>query len=287
MPPVRHILVTGAGGGLGAAVCDLLARRGDTVFATDADIHRLRLLQAESAIVRIRMDVTDPRDIERAVTEVALATDGLDGIVCSAGIFRAGSLVEIEDAVMTRSIDVNVMGAFRTVRAFFPLLARRRGRVILIGTEMTDCPMPFTGPYSVSKCALQAYADTLRRELMLLGMRVVVLQPGAIRTPLLSGAGSSVEAARGRTLFPAQLDIIDRMLPREWERGSPPAEVARVVVKALRAKRPRIAYRVGVNRLRGVLGVLPAPWVDTLLKAYIRISPARGASERPPAAARR
>ena len=104
MPPVRHILVTGAGGGLGAAVCDLLARSGDTVFATDADDDRLRLLRAGPAIVRIRMDVTDPRDIERAVTEVAAATDGLDGIVCSAGIFRAGSLVEIEDAAMARSL---------------------------------------------------------------------------------------------------------------------------------------------------------------------------------------
>ena len=188
---------------------------------------------------------------------------------------------------MARSLDVNVLGAFRAVRAFFPLLAKRRGTVVLIGTEMTSCPMPFTGPYSVSKCALQAYADTLRRELMLLGMHVVVLQPGAIRTALLAGAGSSVEAARGRTLFPAQLDIIGRMLPREWERGSPPSDVARVVVKALRAKRPRIAYRVGVNRLRGVLGALPAPLVDALIGAFVRFSSARAASARPRAAARR
>ena len=282
-----HLLVTGAGGGLGAAVCGLLAASGETVFASDADVEGLRPLGGMPGIVPIRMDVTIPRDVQRARTKIASLTDGLDGIVCCAGIFRAGSLVEIDEAVMERSLDVNVLGAFRTIRTFFPLLAQRRGRVVLVGTEMTSCPMPFTGPYSVSKCALQAFADTLRRELMLLGMRVVVVQPGAMRTPLLAGAGAAVEAARGRTLFPAQLDLIGRMLPREWDRGMEPVDVARAVVKALRTKRPRLAYRVGVNRLRAVLGMLPASWTDVLIGAFVRISPARGASARPPAAARR
>jgi NAD(P)-dependent dehydrogenase (short-subunit alcohol dehydrogenase family) len=293
---MRHVLVTGAGGGLGTALCGLLTAAGDTVFATDADADGLRRLGGRPRIVPLRMDVTATRDVERARTKLAASTDGLDAIVCCAGIFRAGSLVEVDEAAMARSLDINVLGAFRTVRAFFPLLEARRGTVVLIGTEMTSCPMPFTGPYMVSKCALQALADTLRRELMLLGMHVVVVQPGAIRTPLLSSAGSMIAPGRGRPLFTAPLELIRGMLLREWQKGMEPVEVARVVVRALGSRRPRPVYRVGTDRLRGMLGMLPARWTDALIRAFLwfasRITPsparrsASGATRAPRCAAR-
>jgi NAD(P)-dependent dehydrogenase (short-subunit alcohol dehydrogenase family) len=97
-------------------------------------------------------------------------------------------------------------------------------------------------------------------------MRVAFIQPGAIRTPLLSGARSMVEAGKDRTRFPAQMDMVRRMLAREWEKGMEPAQVARVVVRALRARRPRAVYRVGNDPLRAILGMVPAGWVDLLIR---------------------
>jgi NAD(P)-dependent dehydrogenase (short-subunit alcohol dehydrogenase family) len=282
-----HVLVTGAAGGLGACLCSQLAATGDTVFATDVDLGALQPFQGKPGVVPLRMDVTSARDVARARKKIGTLTDGLDGLVCCAGIFRAGALVEADEAAMELALDINVMGAFRTVQAFFPLVAKRRGMVVLIGSELSHCAMPFNGPYTVSKCALQAYADSLRRELVFLGMRVVVVQPGAIRTPLLSGARPNADGRKDRTLFPAQLDLIRRMLAREWETGMEPVDVARVVVRALHSRKPRAVYRVGNDPFRAMLGRLPASWTDLLLRAFVALRSARASSARPPGPGRR
>jgi NAD(P)-dependent dehydrogenase (short-subunit alcohol dehydrogenase family) len=266
---MRHVLVTGAAGGLGACVCSQLAATGDTVFATDANLGALRRVRGMRGVVPLRMDVTSARDVTHVRTRIEALTDGLDGLVHCAGVFAAGALVEADERAMARALDINLMGAFRCVQAFFPHLQRRTGTVVLIGTELSHCAMPFNGPYTVSKSALQAYADALRRELMFIGMRVAVVQPGAIRTPLLSGARPTADGRTGRTLFPVQLALIRRMLSREWETGMEPADVARVVVRAVHARKPRAVYRVGNDPFRAMLGMLPARWTDALLRLFV------------------
>jgi NAD(P)-dependent dehydrogenase (short-subunit alcohol dehydrogenase family) len=268
---MRHVLVTGAAGGLGACVCGQLAAAGDTVFATDVDLGALRPFRGMRRVVPLRMNVTSAREVAHARTRIEALTDGLDGLVYCAGVFAAGALVEADERAMERALGINVMGAFRTVQAFFPLLKRRSGTVVLIGTELSHCAMPFNGPYMVSKSALQTYADALRRELMFIGMRVAVVQPGAIRTPLLSGARPTADDRTGRTLFPAQLDLIRRMLAHEWETGMEPADVARVVVRALRSRKPRPVYRVGNDPFRVMLGRLPARWTDLLIRLFVTV----------------
>lgn len=265
---MRHVLVTGAGGGLGAFVCDLLASSGQTVFATDMNRHALRRLEARPGIFPLTIDVPRARDVLRVRRKIEAMADGLDGLVCCAGIFAAGPLVEAAEEDVKRILDVNVMGAYRAVKELFPLLRERKGTVVLIGSESSRCAMPFNGPYTVSKSALQAYADVLRRELMFVGVRVTIVQPGGFRTPLLSGARSLMGRRRGKTFFSAQLSLVRRMLSSEYEKGMEPGEVARVVVHALRSPRPRPYYRVGNDPLRVVLGKLPASWTDRLIKWF-------------------
>jgi NAD(P)-dependent dehydrogenase (short-subunit alcohol dehydrogenase family) len=265
---MRYVLVTGACGGLGSCVCDLLAASGATIFASDSDHRALRRLAGRPGFVPLPMDVTRTRDISRALRKIETVTDGLEGLVCCAGIFTAGPLVEADDDEMSRILDVNVMGAFRIVKECFPLLRRRFGTVVLIGSESSRCAMPFNGPYTVSKSALQAYADTLRRELMFVGVRVTLVMPGAIRTPLLTGAGLKIESHEARTLFPAQLGLVRRMLSKQYEKAMQPMRVARVVMRALQARMPRPYYRVGNDPLRMMLARLPASWTDALIKAF-------------------
>lgn len=270
---MKHVLITGAGGGLGACTCDLLAASGCTVFATDSDPRALARVQSTNGIIAFGMDVTDGAEVSRARDRVAAVTDGLDGLICCAGIFAGGLLVEAEEKEMSGILDINVMGAFRVVKEMFPLLKSRRGTVVLIGSESSRCAMPFNGPYTVSKYALQGYADVLRRELMLLGVRVTIVQPGAIRTSLLSGARSTIERRQADTAFPAQLGMVRRMLVREWERGMEPTRVAKVILRALRARRVRACYRVGNDPLRAALGKLPASWTDSLIRWFMPASP--------------
>jgi NAD(P)-dependent dehydrogenase (short-subunit alcohol dehydrogenase family) len=265
---MQSILVTGAGGGLGAHVSGLLASSGGTVYAADSDRRSLRPLSAHTGIIALSMDVTRAGEVARVRKKIESMTDGLDGVVCCAGIFAGGPLVEADEHDMSRILDVNVMGAFRVVKEFFPLLRKRKGIVVLVGSESSRCPMPFNGPYTVSKSALQAYADVLRRELMFIGVRVTIVHPGGFRTPLLSGARSMMDRKRYGTLFSAELSVVTRLLSREFEKAMDPAKVARVVVRALCAHHPRPCYRVGNDPLRALLGKLPASWTDRLIRWF-------------------
>ena len=167
------------------------------------------------------------------------------------------------------AFDVNVLGAYRLVREAFPLLSRRAGTVVLISSESARFAKPFNGPYTISKYALEAYADCLRRELLLSGVRVAVVQPGSFHSALLMNAGDSVGTRVENSPFVRQLEMVQRLLRREWETGITAERVARVVVRALFASRPRARYRVGNNRLRAFLRLLPARIADMLIRRFM------------------
>lgn len=262
-------LVTGAGGGLGSSIVRLLASGGCTVFAADADAKALAALRGVAGAIPVRMDVTSLAGVARARASIGRKAARLDGIACCAGIFRGGPLVEMAEADMLASLEVNVMGAFRVVREFFPLLASPGGRIVLVGSEVSRCPMPFTGPYTVSKCGLDAFADVLRRELMFVGVRVSVVQPGAIRTALLAAAAHSMTAYRQGSSFAAQLQRTLPILAREREKGMDPSRVARVVTRALLSRSARPFIRVGNNAPRAALGLLPRGVVDLAIRCFM------------------
>lgn len=239
------------------------------MFAADLDRRALDTLKAVPGVVPVLMDVTSARDVAKARRRVERDTDGLDGLVCAAGLFSAAPLVETVEDDLVRTLQVNLVGAFRAVREFFPLLHKRSGTVVIVGSECTRCAMPFTGAYAISKSGLDAFAEVLRREAMFLGVRVAIVQPGAIRTPLLGGVQAEMEKAAAGTQFADQLARVRRILPREWDKGMQPEKVAAVVVRALHAHRPRARYRVGNDPLRAALGMLPARVADTFIRCFM------------------
>jgi NAD(P)-dependent dehydrogenase (short-subunit alcohol dehydrogenase family) len=228
------------------------------------------------------MDVTDEESVVAAFRDLVchvstgdgfesgLDPAGLDGVVCCAAVFTAGPLAIAADDALGRAFDVNVMGAHRIVKEAFPLLTRRAGSVILISSESARFAMPFNGPYTISKCALEAYADCLRRELILSGVRVSVIQPGAFRSGLLARADEAVAGRSSSSRFDRQLALVRKLLDRERQRGMAPDTVARVVVRALLSRRPRARYRVGNNQLHVLLRLFPARVADALIKLVMR-----------------
>jgi NAD(P)-dependent dehydrogenase (short-subunit alcohol dehydrogenase family) len=251
--------VTGACGGLGARVTELLVARGALVFAADRDEPGLSRMAASHFLIPVSMDVTSRASVARR----------LDGVVCAAGVFAGGPLVELAEEEVQNALDVNVMGAFRVVREFYPQLRAAGGRIILISSESTRSVMPFTGPYSMSKRALEAYADSLRRELVSIGIRVSVIQPGAFRTTLLARARESLDRGTTASPFAAPLDRARDMLDRESDTGMAPDRVARLVIHALECARPKPRYRVGNDPLRALLAALPATWADALIRGFL------------------
>lgn len=265
----KSILVTGACGGLGARVTELLLARGVLVFAADRDEQGLARLAAAPALIPVFMDVTSRASVALARERIAGVASSLDGVVCAAGVFTGGPLVEMPEEEVQNALDVNVMGAFRVVREFYPQLSGACGRVVLISSESARCVMPFTGPYSMSKCALEAYADSLRRELQSLGIRVSVIQPGAFRTAFLAQAKQGLHRRTAASPFAAPLDRAREMLGRESEKGMALDRVARLVIHALECARPKPRYRAGNDPLRALLAMLPASWTDVLIRRFL------------------
>lgn len=250
---MKTILLIGAGGGMGSACARLFLQNGDRVFGIDRDG-----MDMPDGVVSLNADVTDPDAIGAAFEAVKMQTEALDAIVYAAGVYDADSLVEIDEARMRRIFEINVFGAYRTVKTFLPLL-HAGSRVVLVTSELADLdPLPFTGLYGITKATLDRYAFSLAMELQLLGIRVSVIRPGAVETPLLGGSVRSIETFTKRTAhYPNVAKKFLRVTNAVEAKSIPPEAVARKVQKALVARHPHFAYSLNRNPLLRLYGILP------------------------------
>jgi NAD(P)-dependent dehydrogenase (short-subunit alcohol dehydrogenase family) len=267
----RTVVVTGAAGGLGAATVRRLADRGWRVIAADLEGPGLQALASER-VVPLEVDVTDGASVAALRDRVLAETDRLAGLVTFAGVLEIGSLVEIDEAAFRRVIDVNLIGTFLVVGALFPLIHRGGGRIVLMSSETGwQTAMPFNGPYAISKHAVEAYGDALRRELMFVGVPVVKIQPGAFRTGMVASILDRFErAADASEHFGDLLRKGMARIPKEQARAADPAELAVLIERVLTEQRVRPAYRIHTNPQTGALSLLPARVVDRVLKTGLQ-----------------
>ncbi|MBD3190434.1 MAG: SDR family NAD(P)-dependent oxidoreductase [Candidatus Heimdallarchaeota archaeon] len=270
----KQILVTGAAKGIGREIVTYLADQEMEVIAVDIDEEALKELQNRKNIRIIPMDVTNPNSIEKAVKQVEQLVEGLDGLVNNAGLFVGGPLVEIDPEEIKKVLEVNVLGMVRVTRALFPLLFKKRGRIVNMSSETGRFVLPLNGPYSMSKFAVEAFSDALRRELMLYDMKVIVIQPGAIRTDLLKTATPQMYQKcledTESALFEPQLKMVKRVCEKEYQKGAEPIKVAKTVHKALCSSRPKIRYRINNDRLRRLAEKLPTVCADWIVKLVMK-----------------
>ncbi|MBR6312307.1 MAG: SDR family NAD(P)-dependent oxidoreductase, partial [Oscillospiraceae bacterium] len=186
----KKILVTGASGGLGSAIVREMLAVGDSVYGLDLGEAPL----TGEGYVHVKCDITDTGSVKRALELVSETTDRLDAIVNAAGIMFFGALTEHDPERMDAILRVNVGGMNRVDTLFFPLLERAKGRIINISSEYGRfCALPFNGLYTTSKYAVEAYSDSLRRELGYLGMKVVTIRPGSFATAMTSSTGPTFD----------------------------------------------------------------------------------------------
>ncbi len=262
---VKYILVTGAASGLGRAVAENFAAGGAHVFACDINRKALKELDRNN-ITTIEMDVTSKKSAEAALKTVKSRTKGLDGLVNVAGIFKGGSIVEIPEETFQLMFKINVEGTYMVTKTFFPLLLENRGRVITISSETARLSAGFNGLYSMTKYAIEAFSDALRRELMFLGMKVIIIQPGPIKTPLLAATpGQMMESKYFKNL----VNKISEFSKKEEARSYSPARVAEIISQAFYTKNPKLRYRVNQPLDRYILSLLPAKLVDSIFKKVL------------------
>jgi len=268
----KTALVTGAGGGLGLATVERLAMHGWHVFAADVSEDMLRASMHDPSVVPVVMDVTEYASIEAAFVQVANSTDHLDALVNFAGVMGVGSLVDIPETRLARILDVNVMGPFRVNKRFLPLVLTAGGRIVNVSSETGwQTTAPFNGPYAMSKYAVEAYSHALRRELALLGVKVITIQPGPFRTSMVSGIESAFEVAQAETThFTRVIERLKRLAGRQIDSAHEPDVLAQAVYKALTDRRPKPVISVKPDRLRSSLERLPLRTADRVWLTLLR-----------------
>jgi NAD(P)-dependent dehydrogenase (short-subunit alcohol dehydrogenase family) len=252
-----HVVVTGASSGIGRATALRLAGAGWHVFAgvrKPEDGESLRAAVASGPeITPLLMDVTDAAQIKAAAESVTehVGAAGLNALVDNAGIGVTSPMELVSTDALRNLFEVNVFGQVAVTQAFVALLRQARGRLVVLGSIGGRMTPPFGGPLAASKSAIASLADAFRQELAPWGIRVVLLEPGSIRTAAVdkvqtdavaaTNAYSSDEAGLYRDSY---LGMIEAAMAREAN-GSSPTVVGDLVAKVLTKSRPRARYVVG------------------------------------------
>jgi NAD(P)-dependent dehydrogenase (short-subunit alcohol dehydrogenase family) len=280
---VRSVLVTGASTGIGRATALRLDERGWRVFAgvrREEDAASLREAGSER-LEPLTLDVTDAGQIAAAAERVgdAVGEAGLDGLVNNAGIAVPGPLETLPVGDFRRQVEVNLTAHVAVTQAMLPAIRRARGRIVFITSIGGLMAFPMFGAYHAAKFGLEAVGDVFRQELRPWGIRVAVVEPGSIATPIWERGDAEVDAIAGRAgdshtdLYGEAIDAYREVARKTGARGIPPERVAKTIERALTARRPRTRYLVGADARGQALAkrLLPDRAVDWLVARATRM----------------
>ena len=254
----------------------------DVLAGVRQDEDAERLAAAGSGRLRaLKLDVTDPDSVAAAAEQVreATGTGGLTALVNNAGIAVSAPLEFVPVPELRRQLEVNVIGQVAVTQAVLPLLRAARGRIVNVSSIGGRIALPLAGPYAASKFALEAISDSLRRELRHLGVKVIVVEPGGVKTPIWDKGTETADAMLAQA--PPELAELYGGLAESLraesqkiatETGIEPAAVADVIGRALTTARPRTRYLVGRDaKSRDAINrVLPDRAFDALIAQTLK-----------------
>ncbi len=274
------VLVTGATAGIGKALVARLAAEGRNVIAADRDPSRVAIPNGPGRVEAVRLDFDQASTVEAVARDSAriAGAAGLAGLVNMAGIIVEGPLEAIPAQALRRQFEVNVVGPVALTQAALPLLAKARGAIVNIGAVSAHLTPPFYGPIAASKAALASLNDAMRLEFAQFGIRVFLIEPGAMRT----GIFATAKAARQAWLA-ERPDLERRYRPalaameRAFEKSGAddPEVVVNAVMAALSGRRAKLRTVVGKGAGAFVLlSRLPIRLRDRLVKSALGLSEA-------------
>lgn len=285
---MRSVVVTGASTGIGHATAKLLLDKGFRVFGSvrkQADADRLKG-ELGPNFTALLFDITDEAAVLAAAREVRaqLAGETLAGLVNNAGIAVAGPVLELAADQFRRQFDVNVIGPIIATQAFGPLLGSDpslkgpKGRVVMISSVAGKNGNPFTPAYSASKHALEGLSESLRRELMLFGIDVIIIAPGPVRTPIWGKGQEAVDTENYRNSpYQPALQKVGAYMKHLDSIGLPPETIAARVFDALTLPHPKVRYQIAPDPLRHlVMAYLPKRMVDRIIARRLGLLPPSG-----------
>lgn len=274
---MKSVVITGASTGIGFATAEVLVKKGYQVFGSvrkQADADRLKQSLGDG-VTPLLFDVTDRDAVFASVQTVSDALDGgkLSGLVNNAGIAISGPLLHIDPQEVKNQLDVNIMGVLNTTQAFGPLLGADRtrkgasGKVVNISSVAGKRSYPYMGPYSISKHGIEAFSESLRRELMPYGIDVAIIGPGAIKTPIWDKAEAiDLSVYEGTDYFESLSGFLNYML-LQGNKGLKPKAVGTLIHDIISGKKNKVRYAIVPSFFQDTLmpSLMPKRMMDRIL----------------------
>jgi NAD(P)-dependent dehydrogenase (short-subunit alcohol dehydrogenase family) len=281
---MRSVVITGASTGIGWASAKLLLDKGFRVFGSvrkAADADRLGS-EFGANFTPLLFDITDEAAVLAAAREVRAAQNGetLAGLVNNAGIAVAGPALELSADDFRRQMEVNVIGPIIATQAFTPLLGSdaslkgAKGRIVMISSVAGRNGNPMSAPYAASKHAMEGLSESLRRELMLFGIDVIVVAPGPVKTPIWAKAQQTDVSRYENSPFRPALEKVRAYAAHLDSIGLPPERIAESVFEALTAAHPKVRYQIAPDPMRHLMTAwLPKRMVDRIIAKRLGLLP--------------
>lgn len=248
---MENILITGVSTGIGFSLCKLFLEQGCRVFGSvrnEKDADRLSNEFGEHFVPLI-FDVTDYDAVVASVTKVkkVINDEGLACLINNAGIAVGGPVMFTSLEDYQRQFDVNLFGVIAVTKAYLPLLGavdnykKEPGIILNMSSISGQIAFPFLSPYCASKFALEAFADSLRRELLIYGIDVISIEPGPIKTPIWNKSAEIPSKIMASDYGPP-LQQFQQMMGKSAKRGMESDDLAKKVFNVYRKKNPKTRY---------------------------------------------
>ncbi len=274
---MNSVVITGVSTGIGWGITKVLIQKGFRVFGSVRKTQDAERLSKEfgSNFVPLIFDVTDEPAVQAAARQVREQLNGetLFGLVNNAGIAVPAPLIHISTDDFRYQLEVNLVSVLIVTKAFVSLLGADRslrgkpGRIINISSVGGKNGGPFLGPYAASKHGLEGFSESLRRELMLYRIDVIIIGPGSVATPIWDKAEQADISAYASTDYAEAAKRVQNYMIADGRRGHPPEKVGEVVWQALTTPKPRVRYAVipGSSFRRIIQMLLPKRVVDRII----------------------
>lgn len=271
----RVVLITGCSSGIGRVTAEWLLRRGHVVYVTARRVESVTELKetltgfGDRAQIR-RLDVTSPEMSASVIDDLIHKQGRIDALINNAAYGQSGAVEELTSEDLRRQFEVNVVGLLDLTRRVIPLMrSAGSGRIINVSSVVAHVPLPLTGAYVASKAALNSLSECLRMELRGTGIEVVLIEPGAIATAFRDNSVASLGDRLTSPDSPYHKHYqrwLQRWKKQLGEAAAPPECVARAIVRAVEARRPKTRYRITAAARFGplVYAILPdrlADWI--------------------------
>jgi NAD(P)-dependent dehydrogenase (short-subunit alcohol dehydrogenase family) len=244
-------LITGSSSGIGLATSLYLARRGYTVWATMRNLEKAselrKIIESERLPIELaQLDVCDDSSVKEAVAQILQKSGRIDVLVNNAGYGLRGAIEEVSLDEWKRQFETNFYGVIRVTQAVLPQMrAQRSGAIVNISSVLGRMAIPFSGPYTASKFALEGLTETLRYELAPWNIKVVLIEPGFIATNFQQNAQLAQAAQSQDSPYALFKQASGRRVQRNIYRAAPPERVAETIYRAITHPRPKLRYAVG------------------------------------------